>query len=225
MELVCHRCSVTLEPDGYYCQNCGAPQIYFAPQDDPLPLSIDAAAAPLAGAGQSGVIHWKVAIQIAAWVAVGVGILSTVLAAGSVLWVAIGAVVVIGTYHRRHPNATMGRNIGARIGAMVGLLAISITLAGNAVFLVIQRYGMHQGNLIDSQLTGIVKQAAERAASMDPQAPVASFTNFWLSPEGRIGLILMTMGFLASLILLFAIAGGVLGAQIYRSPRNHKPLS
>ncbi len=106
----------------------------------------------------------------------------------------------------------------------MGLLAAAVALAGNAIFLVLQRYGMHQGALIDSQLTSIVKQAAERAAAMDPQAPVAMFTSFWLSPEGRIGLILLTMGFLALLIFMFAIAGGMLGAQIYRSPRRRKAI-
>jgi hypothetical protein len=54
---------------------------------------------------------------------------------------------------------------------------------------------------------------------------VATFSNFWLSAEGRIGLILLTMAFLSLLIVLFAIAGGVLGGQIYRSSRGSKALS
>lgn len=227
MELTCHRCSATVEPDAYYCPNCGAPQVRFVPQDE----KPDSAAGEATGATpklsdteRDNNVHWKLAIRIAAYVAVGVGILSTLLAAGSVLWVAVGAVLVIGIYHRRQPHTFLARRTGARIGALVGLLAASVSLAGNSIFLLIQRYGMHQGHLIDTQLTGIVKQAADRAASMDPQAPIAGFTSFWLSAEGRIGLILLTMGFLATLILLFAIAGGVLGAQIYRS-RSHKALS
>jgi ribosomal protein L40E len=227
MELVCHRCSATVELDAYYCQNCGAPQVRFVPQDESAGSAAGNAAGtvPALPEGErAGSIHWKLTIRIAALVAVGVGILSTLLAAGSVLWVAIGAVIVIGIYHRRQPNTFLGRQTGARIGLLVGLMTAAVALAGNAVFLVIQRYGMHQGNQIDTQLTSIVKQAAERAAAMDPQAPVVTFTNFWLSAEGRIGLILLTMAFLAALILLFAIAGGVLGAQIYRSPRSRKAI-
>ncbi len=227
MELVCYRCSATVELEAFYCQNCGAPLVRFVPQEANAGTTTDGAAGndsfPLP-TDHSGSIQWKMTIRIAAAVALGVGILSTLLAAGSVLWVAAGAVIVIGIYHRRQPHTFLGRRVGARIGALVGLLTASVALAGNAIFLVIQRYGMHQGNLIDTQLTSIVKQAAERAASMDPQAPVATFTNFWLAPEGRIGLILLTMGFLAALILLFAIAGGVLGAQIYRSPRGRKAI-
>jgi len=169
-----------------------------------------------------GSVHWKQAIRIALSVGIGVGILSALLAAGSVLWVAIGAVVVIGIYRKKLPNALLNARIGGRIGALVGILAASIALAGNALMLVFQRFGLRQGNLIDVQLTSIVKQAAEHATNMDPQAPVATFTSFWLSAEGRVGLILLTMAFLSVLIVIFAIAGGVLGAQVYRSPHNRR---
>jgi hypothetical protein len=167
---------------------------------------------------------WKMTIQIAALVGVGAGVLCALLAVGSVLWVAAGAMAVVGIYHRRRPKTPLGPRIGARVGALVGLMAAAVALAGNAILLVVQRYGMHQGSQIDSQLTTIVKQATAHAAAMDPQAPVTVFANFWLSAEGRIGLILMTMGFLSVLIVLFAIAGGVLGAQIYRPSRNNKAL-
>ncbi|MGC1869576.1 MAG: zinc ribbon domain-containing protein [Acidobacteriaceae bacterium] len=227
MDLVCHRCSATLDPEAYYCPECGAPQIrYVADEGDAaqaMPgVSVDIQAGA-AGTGTS--ISWKLAIQISAVVGTAVGILSAVLAAGSVLWVAVGAVVAMGIYHRRRPLTKLAPRVGARVGALLGLIAATVAFAANAVLLVVQRYGLHQGTEIDTQLTSIVKQAAARAATMDPQAPVTSFTNFWLSAEGRIGLILLTMAFLSVLIVLFAIAGGVLGAQIYRSSRGNKALS
>jgi len=224
MESICHRCNATVEPDSFYCHSCGAPQVRFVEPEEASAAAVEASSgdAPhaLRDSVSGGPIQWKPIIRIAAAVALGVGILSTLLAAGSVLWVAAGAVIVIGIYRRRQPRVRLGRGAGARVGALVGLLTAAVALAGNAVFLVIQRYGMHQGALIDNQLDSIVKQAAQRAATMDPQAPVAALTGFWLSAEGRIGLILLTMGFLALLIFLFAIAGGMLGAQIYRAPRS-----
>lgn len=177
-----------------------------------------------AAAASGASVSWKMAIRIAAIVGTAVGVLSAVLAAGSVLWVAAGAVVAIGIYHRRRPLTSLGPRVGARVGALLGLIAATVAFAANSVLLVVQRYGLHQGNAIDTQLTAIVKQAAARATTMDPQAPVASFTSFWLSAEGRIGLILLTMAFLSVLIVLFAIAGGVLGAQIYRRSRGNKAL-
>ncbi|MGC1783419.1 MAG: hypothetical protein WA708_12925 [Acidobacteriaceae bacterium] len=226
MELVCHRCSATVEPDANYCLQCGAPQVRFIPQEEGAydAQNRSGIQANSIGMDADNSIHWKLTTRIAVVAALVAGIFSTLLAAGSVLWVAVAAVLAIGTYRRRQPHATLLPRAGARIGALMGVMAAAVALAGNAIFLVIQRYGMHQGNLIDVQLTTIVKQAAQRATAMDPQAPVTTFTNFWLSAEGRIGLILLTMGFLAVLILLFAVAGGALGAHIYRSPRNRKAM-
>lgn len=223
MTSLCYRCSAALAADAAFCPECGAPQVrYLAQEDQDLPPAVLNGPRLHGDADRAHSIHWKLAIRIAVVVATTVGILSSVLAAGSVLWVALGAVIVVGMYRRRRPQALLNARIGARIGVVVGIVAAFVALAGNALLLVIQRFGLHQGNQIDVQLGTIVRQAAERATSMDPQAPVATFTNFWLSAEGRIGLILLTMAFLSVLIVLFAIAGGVLGAQVYRSPRDRK---
>lgn len=227
MDLVCHRCSASLEPEAYYCPECGAPQIRYVAEENDAAQTMpgDSINIQAGAAGTGTAISWKLAIQIAAVVGTIVGVLSAVLAAGSVLWVAVGAVVAMGIYHRRRPLTKLGPRVGARVGALLGLIAATVAFAANSVLLVIQRYGLHQGNQIDTQLTDIVKQAAARAATMDPQAPVTTFSNFWLSAEGRIGLILLTMAFLSALIVVFAIAGGILGAQIYRSSRGSKALS
>lgn len=214
-----------MDPDANYCLQCGAPQVRFVAQPDDDAISASNSAATRRPDTEAlGTIHWKLAMRIAALAALVAGFLSILLARGSVLWVAVAAIFVIGAYRRREPHAILPPRAGARIGALMGLMAAAVALAGNAVFLVIQRFGMHQGNLIDTQLTTIVKQAAERATTMDSQAPISAFTNFWLSAEGRIGLILLTMGFLSLLILLFAMAGGAIGAQIYRSPRERKAI-
>jgi ribosomal protein L40E len=225
MDLVCHRCNATVDPDANYCLQCGAPQVRFVAQAEEATVTgVEGAAIRQPDAEVPGSIHWKLTTRIAALAALVAGILSTLLAAGSVLWVAVGAIFVIGAYRRRQPHAILPPRSGARIGALMGLMAAAVALAGNAIFLVIQRYGMHQGKLIDTQLTAIVKQAAERATTMDSGAPITAFTSYWLSAEGRIGLILLTMAFLSLLILLFAIAGGAIGAQIYRSRRERKAI-
>lgn len=222
MELLCYHCSATLSPDASYCAHCGAPQIRYRSQEYDNEPELSTPWVPIATVDRAGTVHWKLAIRVSFMVAVGVGILCSLLAAGSVLWVAVGAVVVVGIYRRKRPQAVLNPRIGARIGALVGILVAFFALAGNAGLLVIQRFGLHQGKQIDLQLTTIVQQAAEHAANLDPQAPVSAFTDFWLSSEGRIGLILLTMAFLSVLILLFAIAGGVLGAQVYRTPQDPK---
>jgi hypothetical protein len=225
MELVCYRCNATVEPDANYCVNCGAPQIRFVPESEAASESA-ADAAPLVAqdAGRGGPILWKTAIQAAAGIGIAAGVLSVLIAAGSILWVALAGFIAIRIYRRRLPHASLARRTGARIGAMVGVLSAAVALAGNGVFLIIQRYGMRQGHLLDDQLTRVVKEAANRAAAMDPSAPAATFVHFWLSAEGRVGLVLLAMGFLSVLILLFAIAGGMVGAHVYRSPNGRRAV-
>lgn len=215
MEAICHRCSATVEPDAQYCQACGAPQIRYVAQEEPAaPIAVPAKHAASAVFG--GVV-WPVAIRTSLTVALVTGALTTLLAPGSILWVTGGAFLAIRLYARRTPHHPLPRRSGLRIGGLVGLLTAAVALCGNSIFLVIQRFVLHQGSAIDTQLTSIVTQAAGRASSIDPQAPVALLTSFWLSPEGRTGLILLTMAFLSVLIVLFAIAGGVFGAQMTRS--------
>lgn len=214
MEAICHRCSATVEPDAQYCPNCGAPQIRYVPQEDAAPIPVPA---KHSASVVFGGIAWPVAIRISIVVALVTGALTTLLAPGSILWVTGGAFLAIRLYARRTPQHPLPRRSGIRIGGLVGLLTAAVALTGNSIFLVIQRFALHQGSVIDTQLTSIVTQAAARASTMDPQAPVSMLTSFWLSPEGRTGLILLTMAFLSVLILLFAIAGGVFAAQMTRS--------
>lgn len=224
MEPTCYRCHAPVEPDANYCLSCGAPQIRFVPDHHIEAQPAEATHRSPSEIEHTGLIAWKPAIQIAISVAIIVGILSTVMAIGSILWVALGAMLAIRVYRRRQPQPSLSKRAGAHIGALVGALAATVALAGNAIFLVIQRYGLHQGAALDQQMTEIIHQAATRAGAMDPQAPVQVFVQFWLSAEGRVGLMLLAMGFLCLFILLFAIAGGVLGAQIYRSPNGRKVI-
>ena len=159
MDLVCHRCSATLEPESYtYCLACGAPQIRYVADDGEAAQAMPGVSVNLqAGATGTGAsISWKLAIRIAGVVGTAVGVLSAVLAAGSVLWVAVGAVEAMRNYHRRLPLTKQGPRVVDRVGALLGLIAATVAFAANSVLLVIQRYGLHQGNQIDTQLTAIV---------------------------------------------------------------------
>ena len=122
-------------------------------------------------AGTGAAISWKLAIQIAAVVGTIVGVLSAVLAAGSVLWVAVGAVVAMGIYHRRRPLTKLGPRVGARVGALLGLIAATVAfrsqfrLTGHPALWAAS--GQSDRHSVDRHL----KQAAARAATMDSRHP------------------------------------------------------
>lgn len=223
MDLLCHRCGNALANDASFCAQCGAPQLRFTPPDQ---ITVAEEGVP---AGHRRIlvierradIQWKSAIQIAAMVSLVVGLLSAVLAIGSLLWVLGGAVLVIALYHRRVPYAVLQPSLGARIGVVTGTLTALIAVAGNTILLLVQRYGLHQGKLLDETLTSTFQQAMNRAAAgTEAQAQMTTAMAFLLSPEGRAGMVLLGMAFIALIILVLSIAGGVLGAQIYRKRNN-----
>jgi hypothetical protein len=144
---------------------------------------------------------------------------------GGLVWVLGGGVLVVALYHRRVPYAVLQPSLGARIGVVTGTLTAAIAVLGNTVLLLLQRYGMHQGKMLDEALTTTVQQAMGRAAAdSGAQAQVAAVANFLLSPEGRAGMVLLGMALVAFIILLLSIAGGMLGAQIYRNRQDAHPL-
>lgn len=224
--MLCHRCENTLESDASFCSQCGAPQLRFIPQTtDALQESgtEDERGHVSMGSDRGGIhdrggIQWKSAIQIAALVSLVVGLLSSILAVGSLLWVLGGAVLVIVLYHRRVPYTVLQPSLGARIGVVTGTMTAAIAVVGNTLLLLMQRYGLHQGKLLDATLTHTFQQAMSRASvGAEAQAQMNTAIAFILSPEGRAGMVLLGMAFIALIILILSIAGGVLGARFYRN--------
>jgi ribosomal protein L40E len=228
MDLLCHRCGDTLAQASAFCGHCGAPQLrYTAQETDFLPGSNgEASPAPQAQSMEYSGVQWRPVIRIALWVSLGAGILSSVLAAASLLWILGGAVLVIVLYRRSVPNALLQPGQGARIGMLTGTLTAAAAMASNTLLLVIQRFVLHQGSQLDATLNSTMQQAMTRATSgAEAQAQMASTVTFLLSPEGRAGMVLLGMGFIAAVILLLSVAGGVLGTRMYRSRSKPQPTA
>ncbi len=209
-----------------FCAHCGSPQLRYTAQEiDFLPgANGEASPAPQAQSMQGSGVLWKPAIRIALWVSLGTGALSAVLAAASLLWIVGGAVLVVALYRRSVPGVTLQPRQGARIGLLTGTMTAAAAMAGNTLLLFTQRFGLHQGKLLDATLNSALQQALAHAASgAEAQAQMASTVNFLLSPEGRAGMVLLGMGFIAVVILLLSVMGGVLGAQMYRSGGKPQP--
>jgi hypothetical protein len=84
------------------------------------------------------------------------------------------------------------------------------------------RFLMHEGGAFDEVWTSKVNQSLSQqvqAVSADVQA-VATVRNLLLSPEGRAGVILVWMLVLEVGLLVFAAAGGALGARMITRSRG-----
>jgi drug/metabolite transporter (DMT)-like permease len=195
-----------------FCPHCGAPQLRYEPADEASPV-LSSPAQPPAAVGQDGVI-WKEAITAAVLVAIPVGLLSSLLDFGS-LWVIGGGIATVSIYRRRTGIPPANR-MGWRIGSLLGVLAAFATTAVDSLSLIFQRYVLHNGGVIDQRFRVVAQQMTDQLNHSNPEAAAAMpwFVHFWGSPDGTAAIALMGAVVSAFSMLLFAAAGGAIGARI-----------
>lgn len=225
MEITCTRCHQTVQPGDCYCPVCGLPQLVYSGENSADPSQPEKWNEVVRDAGT---IDWKPALRYALLLAVPAGILSSLLAffgiLGPLLMAVTGALVVMLYMRNRRPSwITLGA--GARLGLVTGVLGGWSTAAASGFALYAVRYWFHAGKIFDDFWETLVnQQMSQQWASMGVDAQTISLTKSWmLSPEGRAGGVLCTVGFLVAALLVFAVAGAALSARILartRRPQN-----
>jgi hypothetical protein len=215
MNLLCHRCGATLSASELFCPDCGSPQLKFAQQDE---TGNEDASGRLPGTvARSQGIAWKDAILAALLVAVPAGLLSSVsvLSWGCCLWVVGGAVLSIVVYHRRAPSFLLETRSGVRIGAVAGLIAAYSSLIGTAVWRLIGRYALHQGEAIDQLYLAVIQQSTAMVqTNPEAEAQWHTWVHFLMSPDGRAAYTLLNAATTSVGIILFSAIGGALGVRL-----------
>jgi hypothetical protein len=223
MEITCNRCHQTVQAENCYCPACGLPQLLY-PADsapgDPHPERWNEAVQ------DASVVEWKPAIRVALLLAVPAGMLScnvSPLNFFGVLWMAICAAWAVTLYVRRQRPAWITTGAGVRIGLVTGILAgwLAFAISGGALF--VERNLLHQASQIDSEWSAVLdslRQVSQQGtAGMAPadaaqvQAAYAQILAFMAKPEGHAGFVAFGLAFNALFLLLFAAAGGALGAR------------
>jgi predicted nucleic acid-binding Zn-ribbon protein len=217
MDPLCHRCGTVLNSaDELFCPHCGAPQLRYEPSDEPTASS--ASLKQIASSRGLGAVSWKTAVLsallVAGVIAVPVGLLSSILDLSSSFWVIGGGIATVSLY-RRWSGVPLSNRMGWRVGGLLGLLSAFISTAVYSAKSVIERRLMRSSE-VDQQVHSFVQQMASQATHSDPQtaAVMAQFTRFWLSPEGSAAIVLWAAAFSAFFMVLFAAAGGAIGARI-----------
>lgn len=211
MDSVCHRCGTAINSSELFCPHCGAPQLRYEPLDEAA--SVVSATTQTVGR-DPGVVLWKDAITAAALVAIPVGILSSLLDFGP-LWVIGGGIATVSIYRRRTGLPPAGR-MGWRIGSLLGILAAFTTTAIDALTLIVERFGLHNGGVIDQRFHVVGQQLTEQLNRSNPEAAavIPWFIHFWVTPDGVAAIALMGAVGSALSMLLFSAAGGAIGARI-----------
>ena len=211
MEQVCHRCGATLNDSDPFCPHCGAPQLRYEAPDEATPSNIPL---PQRTARNPNVVDWRDAILAALLIALPAGLLSSLLGFEA-FWVVAGGIATISLYRRR-TGTLPSSSMGWRIGTLLGIFAAIIAAIIDGATLLVQRFTLHQGSVLDHRYHDLGQQLTDQLTRSNPDAAAVlpGFLHFWLTPDGAAAMVLINAAGLALTMLLFAAAGGALGARL-----------
>ena len=196
-----------MEDGTTFCPHCGAAQIRVASEDvrqSGEPAEVLAQSRPVASAG----IQWSQALPAAALAGLIAAGLMFILVKSGVLWMISAGILAVLLYRRRNPGGTLSPGMGARLGAVSGVLGFGIF----ALFTAVEILVFHSGGQLRAALLEAIEQSALRAS--DPQAQ--QYVTYFKSPPGLalfMALMLVVMFFI---FLILASLGGSLAASFLR---------
>jgi hypothetical protein len=225
MEMTCSRCHQTVEAGASFCPSCGLPQLVYSAEaavDTAQPARWDEAVR------DASVVAWKRALRAALALGVPAGVvccfLSPVGIFGLLLMGAAG-VWVVSIYMRGQRPAWITLGAGARIGLVTGIIGSWTAAATTALTLFAMRFWFHEGSIFDYFWQGLVnKQLVQEWNAMGADAKTtAMLKSMLLAPSGRAAWVVCALLFLSAMLLLFATAGGALGARLQVKRRRPEP--
>ena len=231
MEITCNRCHQIVQADNCYCPACGLPQLVYAA--DSATAASQGERWPEAVRDASS-IDWKQAMRASALLAVPAGLLSSGVSPISGLgmfWMAAAAAWAVVLYLRSQRPAWITIGAGARLGLVTGLFAgwLAFTVSGGWLFA--ERTVLHKANEIESVYQVVVDTFEQRKNdtitgmtapdAAQVKSSLTSIEAFLGSPEGHAGIWAFSLLCNSMFLVLFAVAGGALGARLVA--RNRRP--
>jgi hypothetical protein len=144
-----------------------------------------------------------------------------------VFWMAGAALWAVTLYVRKQRAAWITVGAGARIGLVTGLIAGWLAFGISGVGLFTTRVFLKQGGQIDSSWREFVDKDQQlsqqwlKQMSVPTEAAELNAQKDWmLSPEGHAGFQTMGLVWDCGLLILFAAAGGALGARMLARRRR-----
>jgi hypothetical protein len=221
MEVSCSRCNQTVPEHSCFCPVCGLPQLVYSTEDGTAQGQPERWNEAVRDASS---VAWKPALRSALLLAIPVGALSNMLSPFSIFGMPLmgiaGAWVVI-LYMRSQRPAWITIGAGARIGLVTGIVGGWTAAATTGITLFAMRFWFHQGNFYDTLWQTLTQQMSQQWASMGVDAQtITEMQQMLFPPEGRAAWLLAAVAMLATLLLLFAVAGGAIGARLLARRRR-----
>jgi hypothetical protein len=226
MEHACYKCGKAVEDGIPFCPQCGAPQIRVMMAAQPAPgrsSSVALEGRPEQPAGLPGLQPagapraWRaanLAAGLGALVALLVAVLTGLPQVAFFLWMLGGGMLAVVIYRRRQQLGFMSAGMGARLGAMAGLMGFVIF----GLLSLVQMLAMRGTGQLRAALEQALKTSAAHSGNPEAQQMVQQF----LTPEGMrlllaLGIVLMLVLFVALSSLGGAIAATVVGKRQTRT--------
>jgi len=228
MEITCTRCHQAVEAEGLYCPTCGLPQLQYSAENVPGQAPPERFSEPVRDAST---VDWKRALPLVLMLAIPAGLLSSGASPTSMLglfWMSAAAAWGVALYLRSQRPAWITVGAGARIGLVTGLIGVWLAFAVSGGTLFVKRVVLHQSGQIDADWKTIVdtnQQLTQQWMSnsnqtAEVQAESAQMQAWMLTPEGHAGFAAFGMITSAGFLMLFAVAGGALGARLQARARR-----
>jgi hypothetical protein len=230
MEITCTRCHQAVEADNCYCPTCGLPQLKYSAENVPGQAPPERWTEPVRDASM---VDWKRALPVALMLAVPAGLLSSGVSPMSgfgLFWMAAAAAWTVALYLRSQRPAWITVGAGARIGLVTGLLGGWMAFAVSGGQLFVDRALLHKGGQFDTDWQQSVDAGNQRVQQLlsgmssefqaQLQLSQAQNRSVVLSPYGRAGSAAFGLATGTGFLILFAIAGGALGARLQARARR-----
>ena len=212
MEHACDKCGAAVEDGTAFCPQCNAPQIRV---NGSFPEGVSGPEFSTQTATYAGAtaIQWSQALPSAALAGLIAAVLMFIpLGAFGLGMIAAGVLAVL-FYRRRNPLGTLSPGMGARLGALSGMLGFGIFAVLTAVEVLV----FHSGGQLRAALLEAVQQSASRTS--DPQAQ--QIFDYLKSPPGLALVMVLGLAVMFVVFLICSSLGGALGAVLLR--RKDRP--
>lgn len=225
MEISCNRCHQPVEAESCYCPACGLPQLVYTAEGG----TGQAQPERVETVHDASSVDWKAGLRAALLLAIPAGILSSGLSPVGILglfWILAAAAWAVTLYVRGQRPAWITVGAGARIGLVTGLIAGAVAFGVSGTTLFVQRVVLHRSSVIDSEWKSRVEASNQLTQQFAAQMGVADAVqlqaqkNLMLSPEGHAGIEAFGMATNSVFLLLFASAGGAMGARLLARSRR-----
>jgi hypothetical protein len=223
MEQPCYKCGQAVEEGVAFCPHCSAPQIRVLVAE---PAGISAAVVDAATIsprpanlpasetipGMATPIRWPQTLKPCALAAVVASLLMFLGLNPFVAMVSVGFLAVV-FYRQYEPASLIKASVGARLGALGGLLwfGISFVLQGVAALV------LRRGPALREEMLKKIQQTASSAN--DPQ--MQTLFDYFKTPAGLTVFIVMVIFFAFLAALALGALGGALGGTLFN--RRDKP--